>query len=212
MRNFLSIAILFVATAAVADEVKMTISGSAGRTGSATIVNRIQKDGSKYVQLSMELRSTSGQIVNIVQESVYDKTGRPIRKIQTTDTKGGVRQEIVAQFENGKVRVRATQNGKTTRSTVFVPTGKSINAKSEFWFVRDKVPAGGKTTYMRFDLQTMDWVEETAVYRGTREIRVGGKKVKAHLIEMGDVKAYVDDRGDPWRVVMEGVLMERVTK
>lgn len=212
MRHFWTIALLFVAAAAVADEVKMTISGSAGLKGTATIVNKIQKDGSKYIQLSMELRSMTGQIVNVLQESVYDKTGRPVRKIQTTDTKGGARQEIVAIFERGEVRVRSTQDGKTTRSSVYIPMGKNINAKSEFWFVRDKVPAGGKSTYMRFDLMTSKWVEETAVYKGTREIRVGGKRVTAHLVEMGEVKAYVDDKGDPWRLELEGILLERVTK
>lgn len=212
MRKFWTLTVLAIATAASADDVKLSISGPSGLKGSATVVNKIQKDGSKYVRLSMELRATTGQIVNILQESVYDKNGRPVRKIQTTDTKGGVQQMIVVEFEIGKVRVRATQNGKTVNTTVNVPIGKNINAKSEFWFVRDKIKAGAKSTYWRFDLQTLQWVEETAIYRGLREISIGGKKIKAHLVELGSIKAFSDDKGDPWRLEMEGVVMERVAK
>lgn len=159
MRKFWTLTVLAIAAVASADEVKLTISGPSGLKGSATVINKIQKDGSKYVRLSMELRATTGQIVNILQESVYDKNGRPVRKIQTTDTKGGVQQKIVVEFEIGKVRVRATQNGKTVNTTVNVPIGKNINANSEFWFVRDKIKVGGKSTYWRFDLQTLQWVE-----------------------------------------------------
>ena len=62
--------------------------GDAGLTGTATLVNKVQEDGSKYVLLTMKLKSSGSPDVDVIQESVYDKTGRPVRKIQTTSIGG----------------------------------------------------------------------------------------------------------------------------
>lgn len=210
MRTLLTAVLIACATVIVmAGEVTMRIGGSSGLTGTAKVVNKLQEDGSKYVRMEMELHSTDGQIVNVLQESVYDKTGMPVRMIQNTTTAGGKDQKIVAVFSTGTVKVRATNGSDTSEETLAIPAGTNPLAKFEFWFIRDKIVAGGKTGYSRFDLQTTKWERVEAVYNGTKQITVGGKTVKAHFVEIAGAKAYVDDAGDPLRVEMQGIVLER---
>jgi hypothetical protein len=211
MRHPVVLGLLLCTVVAHGGEVSMRISGAAGLTGKAKVVNKLQEDGSKYVLMEMELRSTDGQIVNVLQESVYDKAGMPVRMIQNTSTAGGKEQKIVAVFSGGSVKLRVTVGDKNTEETLQIPAGTNPFAKFEFWFIRDKVTAGGKTGYSRFDLQTSKWERVEATYHGVRDIKVDGKAVKANLVEIGGAKAYVDDKGDPLRVEMQGIVLERVS-
>lgn len=211
MRHPVVLGLLLFAVASYAGEVSMRISGAAGLTGTAKVVNKLQEDGSKYVRMEMELRSTDGQIVNVLQESVYDKTGMPVRMIQNTNSAGGKDQRIIAMFTGGTVKLRITNGDKTDEQTLDVPQGTNPMARFEFWFIRDKITAGGKTSYSRFDLQTAKWEKVEATYHGTREIKVGAKTVKANLVEIAGAKAYVDDTGDPIRVELQGIVLERIS-
>jgi hypothetical protein len=211
MKRLFVLALAFASALCSAGEVELKITGTSGLRGTAKLVNKIQEDGSKYVRMEMEMRSTTGQIVNVLQESVYDKRGKPVRMIQNTSTVGGSTQKIVATFELASVKVKATEGSRTSDETLSMPAGTNPHAKYEFWFIRDKIAAGGSTTYSRFDLQTLKWERVEAVYRGTKQITVAGKSVKAHLVEIGGAKAYVDDAGDPWRVEMDGVVLERTS-
>ncbi len=209
MRRYFTIALALVSALSCAGEVTLKISGASGLKGTAKLTNKIQEDGSKYVRMEMELRSTDGQIANVLQESVYDKAGMPVRMIQNTESKGAKTQKIVANFERGNVRLRVTDGSKSSDETLLIPAGISPAAKYEFWFVRDKVSPGGRTSYYRFDLQTTKWERIEVVFQGVRQITVEGKSVKANLIEIGEIKADVDDSGDPWRIEMPGIVLER---
>jgi hypothetical protein len=209
MRAFAASVAAVAATTALAGEVTLAISGTSGLRGTAKVTNKLQEDGSKYVRMEMELRSTAGQVVTVLQESVYDKSGMPVRMIQSTDAKGSKSQRIVADFGVATVRLRVTDGGKTREESLSIPAGTNPVAKYEFWFVRDKVQPGGRTSYFRFDLQTVQWERVEVVYHGQRQITVAGKSVKANLIELGTTRAYVDDAGDPWRIEMPGITLER---
>lgn len=195
---------------AAAGEVDMKVTGPGGLTGTAKVINRLQADGSKYVQLSMSLKSSSGQAVTVLQESTYESTGRPIRKIQvTTLAGGGSRQRLVAAFEAQHVQVTGEAGDKKIDDRHDIPAGKNIRAASEYWFIRDKPKPGDTTTYHRFDMAGA-WVETKCVYHGLRTIKVSGREVKGHLVTFGDARAYVDDNGDPLRLEQNGVVMERL--
>lgn len=209
MKTIAAAVLLAFVALANAGEVTLKIGGSAGLKGTAKLTNKLQEDGSKYVRMEMELRSTDGQIATVLQESVYDKSGMPVRMIQNTESKGAKTQKIVATFSLGSVRIKVTDDGKSRDETLAIPTGISVTAKYEFWFVRDKVAPGGKTSYHRFDLQTTEWERVEVTYHGTRTITLDGKQVKSHLIELGDTRAYVDDAGDPYRIEMPGIVLER---
>ena len=212
MKYLLPVALFTLASVCFAGETKLKVSGESGLRGTATLVNKIQEDGSKYVQLTLELRSADGQIVTIIQESVYDKRGFPVRKLQSATSPGGTKQTIIATFDSTGVNLEIRSDGERGKGRVERPIGKPIAAKSEFWFIRDKIPAGGRTTYFRFDLQTRTWIETEVVYIGDRTITVNGRQVKTHLVMYGKTKAWVDDEGDPVRIEMldSGMVLERV--
>lgn len=202
---------LSMACSALAGEVKLSVKADGGLTGTATLVNKVLDDGSKYVRLSMELVS-GGQQVTVMQESTYDKTGRPVRKIQVTNMKSaGTKQTVVVNFDTGGAQVKVDAGGRSATETVGYPVGKSVLAKPEFWFVRDNPKPGDVTTYSRFDVGRQVWVEDKTTYHGKRDITIGGRTVSAHLIEFSGTKAYVDDSGDPWRVESSGMVMERIS-
>lgn len=207
---FLASGVVVLAAVSWGGEVSMTVTGVGGMSGSAKVTNKILEDGSKYVNLSMELKSPSGGTVSVMQESAYDKTGKPVRKIQVTSLgANSTKQSVVVTFNEAGANVKVDAGERSVRDLLPWPEGKLVAAKTEFWFIRDQPAPGGTATYHRFDIGTMQWVETKSVYRGRREVKAGGKTVLAHLVEYGDAKAYLDDKGDPIRVETGSTVMER---
>lgn len=212
MRAILVFGIAALSAAAFAGEIVMDVEAG-GLRGSATLVNKILPNGSKYVRLGMLLKDDAGKEVSVLQESTYDKEGKPVRMLQRTNMKGGAAQQsIVVTFDEAGANVKVDQGGKTVNDLVNYPAGKSYAATPEFWFARDTVANGGMTTYSRFDVATQAWKDITCKYSGTRDLKWGGKTVKAHLVVMGDTKAYLDDAGDPYVIETANGKMTRRAK
>lgn len=210
MRQWICLGLALFSASCFGSVTKLSVKSDNGLSGSATLTNKVLNDGSKYVQLSMELKNSSGQKVVVIQESSYDSNGKPVRKLQTTNLGSAeTKQSVQVSFDSKGAQVKIVAGGKTATETVAYPSGKSLLAKPEFWFVRDKPAPGAVTTYWRFDLGTQSWVETKTTYHGKREITVGGKKVSAHLTEYAGAKAYLDDNGDPYRIEMGATVMER---
>lgn len=184
-----------------------------GLKGSATLVNQLLPNGSKYVRLGMLLEDATGKSVSVLQESTYDKTGRPVRLLQRTNLKGGsALQSVVVTFDDTGANFKVDQGGKTVNDTIKYPAGKSVLATPEFWFIRDMVNPGGVKSYWRFDMAKQDWAEIKCEYHGKRDLKWGGKTVNAHLVTMGDGRAYLDDAGDPYVVETGNGKMVRRAK
>mgnify|MGYP001818583015 CR=1 FL=1 len=212
MLKRLAILLTLIPALALGGEVKLKITGKGGVSGTGNLINKVLEGGDKYVQLNFSLEVAGGGKVTVEQESLYDKFGRPKRKLQTVTNPDGSFQSMVATFDSEGVDVRIRADGNSGSGRVEAPKGHVINAKPEFWFIRDKVAPGGKSTYHRFDLATQKWVKTTAKYEGKRTIKVGGTVVSTHLVIYDQVKAYVDDKGDPFKIEMldSGLTLERV--
>ncbi len=181
--------------------------------GKATMVNKLLPDGSKYVRLGLILKNEKGESVSVLQESTYDKRGRPVRHLQVTNLQSNnTRQSVVVTFDKEGAKVKIDNAGKIANEAVPYPEGKRIEATPEFWLIRDKVSPGGASTYWRFDLNQLKWVETTTTYRGKRTITIGGKPIEAHLVTFGESRAYLDDSGDPWKIESAGGSMTREVK
>lgn len=179
--------------------------------GKATLVNNVLEDGAKYVRLAMVLNDGQGKTVNVLQESTYDKTGKPVRKLQTVSQQGGgAKQSLVVTFNTQGANVKIDQGGKTVTDLIPWPEDKKVTASSEFWFCRDQPKPGDISTYARFDLTKLEFVDTKCQYHGKRTIQVGGKDVEAHVVTMGDVTAYLDNAGDPYK--LESASMSMVKK
>lgn len=203
---------LSVSALAMCGEVVMSIKTDIGVSGKATMTNKIQPDGRKYVRLSMLLKQADGKSVSVMQESYYEKDGTPIRILQVTNmADSGTRQSVTVTFDSKGAHVSADAGGKTLKNTFALPSG-SIKCFTEFWFIRDKPNPGDIGTIQRFDISNQRWLTLKFQYHGKREVEIDGKKVSAHLVTFGDSRAYLDDAGDPWLVQGPDMTMTRVSQ
>ncbi|MCU0316694.1 MAG: hypothetical protein MUC92_08885 [Fimbriimonadaceae bacterium] len=181
--------------------------------GTARLTNVLQDNGQKLVQMTMDLTDVSGRKVTVVQESTYERSGRPLRKSQTTMLDGGkAKQSVFVEFQREVVKITAEAGGKTLETEQEIPREirSRINATPEFWFIRDTVAPGGETTYFRFDLSKQTWEKTHCVYHGRRQVSLAGRRFNAHLVVMGPFRILMDDSGNPLRLTSEGLTMERI--
>jgi hypothetical protein len=204
--------VVTLGSAAWAGRVVMAVSGSAGWEGSAEVLTKRLDDGGKYVRLTLNLRHANGAKSDVVQESTYDASGEPVRFLQTSVAPGVPRSSTVVVFDalGAEVTTQRGEDRKTER--VSKPDGVRTAARSELWFLATKPVPGAEVGFSRFVMAERAWKPETARYHGLREIVVGGKAVKAHLVTVGEAKAFVDDAGDPWRLETGGVVLERTER
>lgn len=209
MKKLLAFALLTAAaTSAFAGEVKMKITGK-DISGDALVLIKAMPDGSVLNRVNMNLM-VSGKGVKIFQESTYDKTGRPVKKTQSiVRSNGSLRQTVTALFGKTKVVVTADNAGKKMKAELSFPRG-SFTASSELWFIKTKPRVGDINDYFRFDPNTQNWVRTKTIYKGPKQIKIGAKAYNAHLVETDGAQNYIDDKGDPVKVVSEGFVMERV--
>lgn len=209
MRKWFVFGIAFVSVQAFAGEVIMSIKAE-GLSGKATLINKIQPDGRKYVRLAINLKRDGGGTVSVLQESYYEKDGSPARMLQVTNLpEQQSRQTVSVLFDSVGAKLTAEAGGKEVKDSHAYPDKGTFKALPEFWFVRDKPNPGDIGTYWRFDLPNRRWVEIKFQYHGYRTVKAGSKSVKAHLVTYGDTKAYLDEKGDPWLIKSPAMTMVR---
>lgn len=190
--------------------VKMTVYMFGRVAGTATVLQKIGTDGSKSVQLSMELRNENATI-NLRQESSYDKTGRPIRKFQEThNVLQKTRKTVVVTFDAVGANAVVDEGGKRTVKKIPLPETAVREDPSEFWFLRDQPKTGTVVKANTINLETLTWELVTTTYKGTVQVSIAGRKVKAHHTESERGVAYIDDKGLPLRLELANGALERV--
>lgn len=209
MRWIAVLGLVLASGLALAGEVTLDVVAG-GLKGKATLVNKLLPNGSKYVRLGMVLEDEAKKSVSVLQESTYDATGLPIRHLQVTNLQGGeAKQSVVVTFDSAGANIKVEQDGKAVNDALAFPSGMKVTATPEFWFIRDQVAAGGKTTYQRFDLGTRSWQETVCTYHGKRNLKWAGKTVSANYVTIGTAKAWLDDVGDPYLIETPGGSMTR---
>lgn len=208
-QSIFTIALVCATAFSRADEVKLTVTGPDGLAGTATLVNKVQQDGTKYVRLSMTLSYGGAQKSEILQESSYSPLGEPIRMLQTSKGQGK-KTSIVVKFSEDGAQV-VTDKGDGPKTNLVVPPSGTIANPTEFWFSKAKPTKGETAEFYTFRMSEQGWAKTKAKYEGDREIVVEGKRVTAHLVQMGEVKSYLDDKGDPYRIELGKLILERAS-
>lgn len=197
----MSIAAALVAVVALqGPTIEMSILSNDREIGKAWLSQRLDSAGKKtYAKLII------GDI-KIVETAHYKPDGTPISKTSIR-TEAGKDLTTEATFADGKVTFKSP-TGTTT--VPFPATG--IRALSELWFLQTKPPLNHTVTYQRFDLNQGKFVPCKVVYQGKESIRIGDKTFSAHKVRIDDkTEAWLDERGDPYRMVIEGATrFERV--
>lgn len=181
----------------------MSISTDGREVGKAWLSQRLDATGKKtYAKLIM------GD-TKIVETAEYGLDGTPKLKISTR-TLGANTVRFEALFSNGKVSLKS---GDTT-TTVLYPEAGSLKALSELWFLQTKPKANHIVEYQRFDLYAKAFVPCKVIYVGRETIEILGKKTSANRVKVDSkTDAWLDDRGDPYRMIIDGATrFERVAR
>ncbi len=192
-----------------AGETSLKVTGPDGLVGSATLVNKVQTDGTKYVRLTMKLAKGSEPATDVLQESSYNGKGEPVRMLQTTKN-GPVKTSVVVTFTAEGAQVIADHGDGPKTNMVVNPAGSTANP-SEFWFVGKAPKTGDSFEYFMFRLSDQSWQKSKVKFVGKQDIVVGGKRVSANLVQSGEAKAFLDDKGDPYRIEVGGLTLERAS-
>lgn len=174
--------------------IEMAITTDGKEVGAAWMSQKLDVNGKKtYAKLIM------GD-VKIVETAEYTIDGSPKLKI-ITRTEKGVSATTQASFADGKVTVTA---GKES-ATVAFPEKGTLRALSELWFLQTKPAKGHTVEYQRFDIYGGKFVPCKVVYLGKDDIEVQGKKVSANRVRVDNkTDAWLDERGDPYRMIIDG--------
>lgn len=191
-------------------QTKLAVVVGGKRVGTATLLQKILVDGTKLVQLSMDLKSDS-MAATVRSEATYTAKGAPIRKFQETLVPAQkVRRTVVITFDKEGASVVADLNGKRTTKKVTLPETTQRDDASEFWFLRDQPKKGAEAKAYTFDIETLSWSLLTTTYEGEIEITIGGKKVKAHRTKSDKGVAYLDANGNPLKLETGNGALERI--
>jgi hypothetical protein len=211
MKRLFLIGALTLAAGLLQAQVRLYVTLGGKRVGQAVASQKILPDGSKLVQLSMNLAGPGGSTVTLRQESTYSPKGAPIRKFhESLKSSPRERRQVTVTFGKGGAQVVEEVGGKRNLTNVPLVASAPIEANSEFWFIRDKPKPGATDKYYHFNVSKMEWELLTTTYGGVKTILIGGKKVKAHEVKSSQGVAYVDDKGLPYQLQLGQIKLERV--
>lgn len=202
---------LVLASAFAAAAVRMYVNVQGKRVGQAVASQKLLPDGSKLVQLSMQLAGPNKATVTLRSESTYNSKGAPVRMFhETLAANPRSRRAVTVTFSKAGANVVEEVDGKRTTKTVTLATGAPMESKSEFWFVRDKPKAGATDKRYRFDISKLTWELTTTTYVGKKTVNAGGKSYAAHEVHSANGIAFVDDEGLPVKLTIDQISLERV--
>lgn len=179
---------------------EMNVTFGSQNIGSARITQTFRPDGSKFIQLRMDLQA-NGNKLTIVQESEYDSLGRPLRKFARQTGVGGG-EMVTVTFKEGVASVVSEKDGKRETKKLSVPAGSDYRAQEEFWFSKIKPAIGASIEYVRFDMNAREWVATSVTYRGRETLKINGKNIMTNRVDGTNYQSWVDDSGNPVRLVM----------
>ncbi len=189
-------------------QAKLNITRGGKQIGTANATHRLNPDGSKLVQLSLEL--TNGQAkVKIRQESTYSAKGEPVRSYQEMTGENPRRsRRVIVTYDSDGANVVIDEDGKRETKKVVLSKTAPREQKNEFWFLRDKPKTGAAEESYRFNLDSLEWQLVRTTYVGPKTLTIGGKSIKCHEIKSSDGVSWVDEKGLPVRADYSGVRFE----
>ena len=201
---------LLLAPCLVSAQAKYQVWVGGKKAGTATLLQKVLADGSKSVQLALDLKGSTVE-AKLRAESTYDAKGKAIRKFQETLVPvQKLRRTVVVTFDAKGANATIELNGKRTVKHVPLPETADRADVSEFWFLRDKPKPGQVVKAYNFSIETLSWSLVATSYVGLVDAMIGGKKVKAHKTQSENGVALIDDAGMPLRLELSNGSLERI--
>ncbi|MBX3118135.1 MAG: hypothetical protein KF784_03655 [Fimbriimonadaceae bacterium] len=208
MKRFLFAYAVFLVCGLAGAQAKLNVLQGTKTIGTANVTQRLNADGTKLVQLSLEL--VNGQTkVKIRQESTYTAKGEPIRSFQeVTGENPRVSRRVVVTFDEEGANVVIDEGGKRETKQLTLAKAAPRGQLAEFWFLRDKPKAGTTVEAYRFNMDKLEWQIARTTYVGPKTLTINGKQVKCHELKSTDGVSWVDEKGLPVRADYSGVRFE----
>ncbi len=201
--------LLVVGTALASVRLYVNVQGK--RVGQAVANQKIMPDGSKVVQLSLQIAAPGGNTVTLRSESTYSAKGAPVRMFhESVTTNPKTRRTVTVSFSKSGATATEEVGGKRDVNDVPLAPGAPMESKSEFWFVRDQPKPGAVDKRYRFDVSSLKWELTTATYIGKKSVKIGAKTYAVHEVRSTKGTAYVDETGMPVKLEMDAITLERV--
>jgi len=211
MKKFGILILAIGAAVTAAAQVRMFVSLNGKRIGQAVASQKLLPDGSKLVQLNMQLTGANGETVNLRSSSAYDAKGFPTRMFHESITgKSKVRRAVTVTFSKAGAHVVEDVSGQRKTKKVPLVASAPWASVSEFWFIRDTPKVGQVDKRYRFNIATLEWDLSTTTYIGRKMIDLNGKKVTAHELKSDQGRAHVDGDGLPLKLDLGQIKLEKV--
>jgi len=196
--------LLFVACAvsAIAAPTNYIVTANGQKLGTGTVELKLLPNGNFKAVIGMKL-SFGGSGMESTEEQLYAKDGMPILFRETRNMSASGKEMIEHIFGRKALTTKTTKGGKTTSKTIPYPATGTMKSISTFWFITFKPKVGAVDTSWHFDEKTQKWESSSTKYAGVKDIKVGGKNVKAHLLENQNGRFYTDDKGVPYRMEID---------
>lgn len=214
MKKLFLLLVAFTTTALAIAETRMTVTIGGHPAGYATLSQKIQQDGTKIVELRVEL-GVDKRKVKLTSEARYDPKGLPLRKFQQTIVSGGdVNKQVIATFAKDGANLVLLDGDKRSVKNVSLAATAPRACLSEFWFIRDNPKPGQTEEAYQFNPDTLSWEIVTTKYVGPRTLKIEGHSVAVHevLTKRGDKEStsYLDDAGLPVLVDQGDLKMVKI--
>lgn len=206
----LSLAAIAVSSLAAA-QAKYTIKVNGKAVGTASLTQTLLPSGEKVVQSRVEMASGANSKVFVTGNSRYDSRGNPLRQFIETITVGPAsRRQVTATFDAAGARAVVDESG--VRKVVEVPLVDTAPRAdpTQFWALRSPPKPGTRVQFYRFDPVLLKWNLTTAIYVGWKEVALGKAKIRVHVINDDRAVTWVDEKGLPVRIELDGSVMERI--
>jgi hypothetical protein len=183
------------------------------RVGSATFT-RQSKNDEVVKSLTLNLK-VNEQVVSVIIETTAKKDGTPLKKKFIQNGSGGGTTNAIFS-PTGVDVIKPTPDNAGAKTNYPAPAGAVLADPTEAWFSSTKPAIGAKVTYANFNVQSLAWEENTAVYIEDVEAKADGKSYPSHHIRVssasGSIDEFVDDHGDPIVIDQGPIRIERSEK
>lgn len=180
--------------------------------GAAKYTRKISDSGQETI-LDLNVGSADSS-QRLVFDTSVDNTGKPTAKAYTQYADGKLMVAIHCNFlSDGTAHVVMQAQDKQAQRSFLPPPDANLADSSEEWFVKKKPAVGDKVILSSFNLQSLEWDDDTIVFVGDQTLTVNGEQVQAHHIHESSgtskIDLFVDDSGLPYEIDQPGLKLVR---
>ncbi len=190
-----------------AAQARLVVEVGGKRAGYATISQKRMPDGSKTVELRLQIGK-----MRLTTQSTFASDGSPTRKFHEVLEPELDKKRVLVEFDAAGAIVTDLGGDRSPRKVPLVSTGNRKNL-AEFWFLRDQPKRGDRVEAFVFDLNTWTWDLSVTEFLGPATVEVAGKPRKGFelRVEQGGKasRVVVDEAGLPLLIDQGRVVMKR---